>query len=170
MGQANVQEIMKRIRKEAREELSKEPISLAPKPRKRPAGEPLFTSESFRYINEHWHDWKCDAKISSHRKFLGIFIVAAKRFYAFSLWKLFFGSYIQREKQFQMHLVRFLNETVSYIDEKDGEHFGRLVDKVDDDVSAVNERTDTLYNEVLATAHELETKLRRLEKKLESNG
>lgn len=153
---------MQRIREQAKEEIAKNPESkrfIVPLSSRQAlnAGEPLITSEDLRYLNEHWHDWNSPTEISSHRKIIGPIIVRLKKFIADIIWNSFLRGYIERERQFQMRLVRFLNQSTRYIDEKDKAHFIDLASKIDSDISATNERMDLLYNEVLASAHQIES-------------
>lgn len=164
LEKVNVAEVMQRIRLQAKDELAKNPqnkrfiVPLSSRQMLNP-GEPLITSEELRYLNEHWHDWNSPAEICSHRKIIGPIVVRVKKFIADIIWNSFLRGYIERERQFQMHLVRFLNQTSRYIDEKDRAHFVDIASKVDSDISSTNERMDLLYNEVLASAHQIESNI-----------
>lgn len=155
----DIAEVMAKIRRRAKEELAKEPQKkrfVAPTQALR-AGDPLISSEELRYLNEHWHDWNNVSEITSHRKIIGPIIVRAKKFIADIIWNTFLRGYIERERDFQMRLVRYLNQVAKYVDEGDKSVRVDLINKIDSDLFANNERIDVLCSEVLATAHQIES-------------
>ncbi|MCB0360957.1 MAG: hypothetical protein KDD44_15015, partial [Bdellovibrionales bacterium] len=107
----------------------------------------VLYSEELNYLNAHWHDWSAAAEITSHRRFIGPLIVRAKRFFVDWVQKYLLKGYFERERQFQMNLVRLLNDTVRYVDRRDAEIFWQLIKKIDADVASLNERMDRLHDE-----------------------
>lgn len=120
---------------------------------------PVLYSEELNYLNAHWHDWYSPQQINSHRKFFGKLVVKIKRFITNTLWNSFLRDYVERERQFQMNLIRFLNSTARYIDARDKELFWQLVQKVDNDSRGSHERTDLLIGEVDGTLRGIEKEL-----------
>lgn len=125
------------------------------------ADTPLLYSEDLNYLNAHWHDWNVTGEIKSHRRFLGPIIRRVKRFIIDAVWELLLKEYTMRERQYQMRSVRFLNEVARYVDKRDKEIFWQLVSKIDNEVAAVNGRTDRLFDQALSTIHQVESQLER---------
>ncbi len=59
--------------------------------------------------------------------------------------------YIESEKEFTAHLVRYLNEVGKYVDERDGSCFWELVRKIDYDVTKALNRIERINDEQTAT-------------------
>lgn len=116
---------------------------------------PVLYSAELNYLNANWHNWNSSEDISSHRPVIGWFIVKSKKLVS-RLAQFFFKTYFEREREFQTHLVRFLNALVRYTDDKDSEIFWRIINKVDSDVLGVNERIDRIYDESNSTLRDTE--------------
>ena len=160
----NVEAIMARIRKDAKEfvaESGRKPIKVQPRAASEHGGKhsPVQYSEELNYLNAHWSDWAEATQITSHRKIVGPIIVRIKRFFVDLVWNYLLKGYFERERQFQMHLVRFLNQTAKYVDDRDAEIFWELVNKIDSDISGLNERVDRIYDEIIATTRSVEQDL-----------
>lgn len=163
-AQPDVEAIMSRIRREAKQfikENGRRPAEVPLRGAKERSGKasPVLYSEELNFLNAHWSDWAEATEITSHRKFVGPVIVRIKRFFVDLVWNYLLKGYFERERQFQMHLVRFLNQTARYIDERDAEIFWELVRKVDADISGLNERLDRVYDEIVATTRTVEQDL-----------
>lgn len=59
--------------------------------------------------------------------------------------------YIEAEKEFAAHLVRYLNDIGKYVDERDGAVFWELVRKIDYDVTKALNRIERINDEQTAT-------------------
>lgn len=157
----DVEALMSRIREEVKAQLKNAdrlppPFSAKKASLESSTAVPVLYSEDLKFLNSHWHDWNAAAEITSHRKFLGKLIVRVKKLLVDIVWNYVLKGYFERERQFQMHLVRFLNDTAKYIDARDAEIFWQIITKVDNDVFAVNERIDRIYDEANATLRQVE--------------
>jgi len=121
------------------------------------------------YINANWANWIAPTEISSHRPVVGPIIVRTKQFIADFLFNVVFKGYFERQREFNMNLVRFLNSTARYIDARDAEIFWQIVTKIDNDVLALNERLDRVYDEVVSTVRTLELEISKRLSKLEAD-
>ena len=161
----NVEEIMERIRREVKADAeSSKRVSMpfeAGRPQKTDSSfTPLHYSEELNYINAHWQDWVSSEEITTHRRVFGRFIVRAKRFVVDAVFQYLLKGYFERERQYQMHLIRFLNACARHVDDRDYANFWQLVAKVDNDISAVVERMDDLIDKTMATALRFAEELR----------
>lgn len=109
---------------------------------------PQFSDE-LRYLNNHWGDWNQESSFTSHRFFIGPIIAKFKRKLQAYLFSVIFGDYIERQKSFNMNLVKFCNQFSRYVDERDKQIFWETVHKLDSEVALVEERYDTLFAEVI---------------------
>ena len=116
------------------------------------AGELLY-SEELRVLNEKWAfsnsaRRKLDEGISSHRPgIIGKLIVKFKRKLAVSIWDSILKPYFDEEQEFQANLVRFLNQTSKYVDQRDASNFWELIRKIDVDVTNALERIERIRDE-----------------------
>lgn len=106
---------------------------------------PLIHTEELNYLNSSWGDWVQTEAPVSHRKFIGKFILKAKSWVVDTLWHHALGNYFERERKFQMFLVRYLNQNARYIDDRDASNFNQLNAKMDDDIRGLNSRVDQLH-------------------------
>jgi hypothetical protein len=159
-GVPDVEAIMARIREEvrrsSREDQANYPKYVPPAAEDRRPGKGLIEFEELSYLNAHWNDWSNSEELRSHRRLIGPLIVKAKQFILNVVWEHILKGYLDREKQFQMHLVRYLNESARYIDRRDSEIFWQVVQKADNDVSGLNERMDRLFDEAFVSIQKLE--------------
>ena len=166
-GVPDVNAIMAQIRAEVRKAVAEDKASypkyVPPEQSNRPAGQTLIEFEELSYLNQHWNDWSSTEHLSSHRPIVGRFIVRAKQFILNVVWQYILKGYLDRERQFQMQLVRFLNDNARYVDRRDYEIFWQLIKKIDSDVAALNERTDRLFKECLNTIEVLESRLEKVQ-------
>lgn len=172
----DVEAIMERIRREVRADSEARtrrvmPFSPVKAQGAEGAASPLLYSEDLNYLNAHWQDWYQEFPVTSHRRILGRFIVFFKKFVVENVWRYMLKEYLHQERDFHHYLVRCLNAMVRYIDSRDAEIFWQLVEKIDSDVKAVNERTDDLFEGVSAQAASVATasgdRLDRLERQEE---
>ncbi len=150
----DIDAIMKRIRAEVESEIAESGVKMPkylPPPEKLADGslEPILYSEELNYLNAHWNEWAEGDSFSSHRPLVGKLIVKCKRKLRSFLVETLFKDYFQREREFQMNLVRYLNATARYVDARDSEIFWQLVNKMDSDVTAMNDRADRLFQEAM---------------------
>ncbi len=135
---------------------------------------PLLYSEELNYLNQHWGSWAQQSEITSHRKFLGPFIVKAKKALVRVVWEYVLKDYFEAERRFQSNLVRHLNANARYTDSRIKDTFWQIIEKVDNDIEGLNRRTDNLLSisertadesrlEVKEQLTELKGKLRALE-------
>lgn len=146
--------IMKRIRAEVEAEIAESGAKMPkylPPPEKLADGslEPILYSAELNYLNAHWNEWAEGDSFSSHRPFIGSLILKCKRKLRSFLVETLLKDYFQKEREFQMNLVRYLNATARYVDARDSEIFWQLVTKMDSDVSAMNDRADRLFQEAM---------------------
>ncbi|MCC6219766.1 MAG: methyltransferase domain-containing protein [Deltaproteobacteria bacterium] len=164
--QPDVEAIMARIRGEVRERLLHDSTSFDAVNRNVPikkvgrsAVSPLLYSEELNYLNANWQHWTSTAAVTSHRKLLGPLIVRIKRFLIDAIWNYILKDYFERERKFNMHLVRFLNESARYVDTRDAEIFSQVIEKIDCDVAGLIERSDRVYDEARSTLARIENEL-----------
>ncbi|MDD2941644.1 MAG: class I SAM-dependent methyltransferase [bacterium] len=167
-GQApNVDKIMSEIRASILASCSADDSrarKVAYQPRPPKEGEraaPLIYLEELNYLNCHWGDWFTSFQITSHRPVIGKVIVRLKKFFLDLAWKYLLKDYLERERHFQSNLVRYLNATAKYVDSRDAEIFWQIVEKIDNDVSGMNERIDRLYDEATSTLRSSERGLQQ---------
>ena len=114
----------------------------------RKAGEMLH-SEDLRYLNSNYSfipTLNLDA-ITSHR--LGIIgkgNVWVKRKVLAMVWE-FLKGYFLAERDFQIHMVRYLNDFTKYVDARDGGNFWELIRKIDVDITNAIERIERIHDE-----------------------
>ena len=170
----DVESLMANIRAEAKFALSSAGCVVPGAPKNtRSAGvsggaqKSILYSNELNYLNANWHNWNSATEITSHRRFVGYFIVKAKKFFVDLVWNYILKGYFERERQFHMHLVKHLNATARYIDSRNEEIFWQLIEKIDNDISAVVERADHLFqhsvSRVRATQELLQERLSKLE-------
>jgi len=119
----------------------------------------ILYSDELNYLNANWGNWSPVEEIKSHRKFIGPIIVGFKKFVAKFLFNNLLKSYFSREHDFQMNMVRFLNKNARYIDARDSEIFWQIIQKIDNDIKSVNQRTDVLFDELYAVVETLKVQL-----------
>lgn len=126
------------------------------------AGELLY-SEDLKYINEKWaYANKARASVdqlTSHRfGIVGKLIVKLKKKLAVSIWDSILRPYFEEEKEFQSHVVRFLNSVSKYVDHRDASNFWELIRKIDIDITNALERIERVRDEQHGSlrAHEKE--------------
>ena len=143
----DVQEIMARIRSEVRGELEGVDLpnssSLSPETSAQGGLSPLIYSEELNYLNHNWGNLNHGSVITSHRPIVGPVIVFLKRVMA-KAGTYLLGDYFEAERKFNSNLVRHLNANAKYTDERLKEVFWQLVDKIDQEVTGLNSRTDSL--------------------------
>jgi len=105
----------------------------------------LIHSEELNYLNENWSSWAFQSEITSHRRVVGPIIVKIKKFFITSIWNFVLRDYFERERNFQMNLVKHLNNSAKYVDERVEKIFWQLVEKVDQDIKGLNDRVDKLH-------------------------
>lgn len=159
--EVNVDALMAKIREEVASELDSAPrVGFQPESRGETTSEsPLLYAEELNYLNAHWSNWATRTEITSHRPIVGRFIVRVKSFLVDIAWNYLLKDYFERERQFQMHLVRHLNATARYIDARVGSIFWDLVGKIDSDILELSARVDRLFDEASATTRTIELDL-----------
>ncbi len=124
----------------------------------RRAGE-LLASEELRYLNSHYgFSSRLDpASLETHRSgFIGRCIVRVKRKVLRVLRDSLLRDYLQSERDFQAHLVRFLNDVSKYVDARDASCFWELVRKIDYDSGQALERIERIADEQQASIDAIE--------------
>jgi O-antigen chain-terminating methyltransferase len=127
----------------------------------RKAGD-LISSEELRYLNaNHAYSYKLDLDwIKSHRSgIIGKLIVKAKRTAVSLVWNYFIKHYYAREREYNVNLVRFLNETCHYVDARDASIFWELIRKIDVDITRVLERIERVGDDQMAALRSAEKAL-----------
>jgi len=119
----------------------------------RRAGE-MVNSEELRYLNiNHTYPLRIELdSIKSHRFGpIGKILVFVKRKFKSMLWSQILRDYLDSERDFQAHLVRYLNDLSRYIDARDAANFWELIRKIDVDISKALERIERATDEQTAT-------------------
>lgn len=164
-GRPDVEKLIAKIEKEATDSINANGYSM---PRYFPVKASIDPQESpqysayLSYLNHHWNDWFHLVGFQSHRKFIGPIILKAKNFIQ-GVVNVIFHDYLQKEISYQENLVRYLNQSSKYVDERDAQIFWSLNEKVDSEVKAVNTRTDELFDRLACEILELKEKIARLE-------
>lgn len=146
----------------------------------------LINSSNLRHLNKALATPLVNPnQVKTHRKgIIGKIIVKIKQRFQRLFWN-FLEDYFQQEREFNSHLVRYLNENSRYVDERDGDIFWELIRKIDNDIRSVHlatsrmneetrgesyrrsedahQRINELYNQVARHSHEFSTKINDLE-------
>ncbi|WKZ56591.1 MAG: class I SAM-dependent methyltransferase [Bdellovibrionota bacterium] len=151
--------IRSRVREQASELRAKEPAFqgyVASPAGKDRGAEDLIRSEELRYLNQAY-GYAAESRpetIQSHRGgLIGRVIVSLKRRMMALLWNSVLRDYFERERDFQAHLVRYLNETSRHIAERDAAIFWELIRKIDVDITRVFERLERISSDQGAALH-----------------
>lgn len=164
----DVEALMLKIREEVAQAISSDetrwtagpmPVSANPD---RKGFSPIVCAEELSYLNNHWHSLMVQEEPSSHRPFFGKIVVRAKRFILDTVWHYLFHRYLEREKELLMNLVRYLNTNARHIDAQDYDGFWQLVKKMDNDVAALNQRMDQLFDSAAVDNAQLRKELAEL--------
>jgi hypothetical protein len=107
-------------------------------------------SDELRYINLNWNNWDQKTQYSSHRKIIGPVICFIKRKLQGLLFDVLLKDYIEREKSYQLELIRLCNKFSHYIDQRDGEIFWNTVSKMDNEFSNFERRYDSIIDSLKA--------------------
>lgn len=160
--------LMEEIRQKVKDEVSRNGsdrnVEFKPSEVKVKAGA-LLHSQDLRAINQMYtYGAQFDeSTIQSHRKgFIGRALVSLKRKLFRKLWDGLLRDYMNKEREFQASVVRFLNETARYVDARDSEIFWGLNHKVDVDVTKSVERADRLYDDFQGSLVTLKSELLEL--------
>ena len=151
----DVKTIMERIRAQAKRELAATPRRL-PKwtPPAAQLADPgivrLIELEELSYVNLHWNTWLKEAQFTSHRRLLGPLVQRLKKAARRYLCEVLLADYFAEEREYQLNLIRYLNAIAHYVDRRDGDLFWQLVEKLDSDIGAANDRVDRLYDDSTA--------------------
>ena len=154
----DVAELMKSIRADVKSQSSSADDKADSSEESSPAS--VLYSEELNYLNANWSNWAESVEITSHRKFFGPIIVRLKRAFVNLVWEHLLKGYFDRERQFQLNLVNYLNKNAKYIDKRDSDIFWELIHKVDDEVLALNERVELSQDASLATIRSLTNELK----------
>lgn len=119
---------------------------------------PLIGRPELAYLNSHWGDWAVSEEISSHRRILGPIIIGFKKFLVRTLWQSLLKGYLERERQFNMHLIRHLNDSAKYIDKHSHDLFWQANEKIDADIKTLNEKVDALFEALAGEMIEIKSR------------
>jgi hypothetical protein len=158
--------IMDRIRERVRAKASEAkgtsfvPTRPAESSGQRRAGE-LLHSEELRYLNGNYQFARLNAEaIQSHRPgLIGRVIVKCKRKILQLIWDGLLKEYFSNEREYQAHLVRFLNDIAKYTDARDAQNFWELVRKIDVDTTKAIERVERFADEAHGDVRRAEREL-----------
>ena len=136
------------------------------------SGKRIIESEELVYLNQHWGDHIFGDDFSSHRPIIGALLVKIKRKFKNFLTDKILNRYFINQREYNAHLVRFLNKFAAYVDRKDSEGYLDIVNKVDNDVVGINQRVDELIESAslykLELIRKLEFKVNQLEREIET--
>ena len=129
----------------------------------RRAGE-LLNSEELRYLNQNYASVfglrpGLD-QIKTHRSgILGRAIVSVKRKLLAVVWDSLLKQWMQQQREYQVNLLRFLNDTSKYIDARDAGNFWELIKKIDYDITGALERIERIADSSAADVRACEREL-----------
>lgn len=158
--------IRDRVRKDLKERGRETPSRVRVVEIERDPGTALIDYDELNYLNAHFHDWAQVGEISSHRRGAGRVIVWFKRKVLHTVLEYVLNGYFERERSFHIQLVRFLNANARYIDNRDYQNFWQLVEKIDRDIIALNERTDRMFDEAYTSVIALREEVAELREDL----
>lgn len=128
----------------------------------RKAGE-LVNSEELRFLNRNFTygaDVLNPARVRSHRGgIVGRVVEKAKRIVLRTAGQLLLRDYLEKEREFHAHVVRYLNDVAKYVDARDASNFWELIRKLDVDIGRVMERLDQVTDETHAGVYSSERRL-----------
>jgi len=122
----------------------------------------IIHSEELRYLNQNYaYSSRLNAeRITSHRPgVLGRMIVKFKRKLVHVIWDSLLRDYFNAEREYQSHLVRFLNDVSSQIGARGSSMFWELVRKIDVDVGKTLERIERGNDQQMAELRSTERRL-----------
>ena len=118
----------------------------------------LRNSEELRYLNGNYsfgNKLNPDT-ITSHRPWpIGPTIVFFKKQFLKVAWH-FFQDYFSAEREYNMNLLRFLNQTSKYVDERDAANFWHLISKVENELTTAKDKIDRVSDDTTASLRGLE--------------
>lgn len=158
----DVEAIMERIRAQVKQGLAgkkpRVPKFSSPAAQLMEGGaSPILYSDELNYLNANWNTWTAEQEFTSHRPVIGPLIARVKKAFRDFLWQGILKNYFDAERQYQMQLVRHLNASARYIDARDAELFWQIMRKLDNDVKALNDRMDLLFDQASAAVAALES-------------
>lgn len=129
----------------------------------RRAGE-LLHSEELRYLNQHYANVFGPRlrmeQVTSHRGgILGRAIVSLKRRILAVVWDYLLKDWVQEQRDYQVNLLRFLNDSSKYIDARDAGNFWELIKKIDYDITSALERIERIADSNTANVRASEREL-----------
>lgn len=164
----DIRAIMARIREEIKADIDEnrdKPKRFEGKPAdanvgNRKAGE-IVNSEELRFLNANYAfgpNLNLDS-ITSHRPgIIGRIIVKVKRKLLAVIWDLL-KDYFTSEREFHANLVRHLNDSSRYVDDRDASNFWELIKKIDYDVTKALERIERISDEQMASLRSSEREM-----------
>ena len=129
----------------------------------RRAGE-LLNSEELRYLNQNYATVFGPRpgldQISTHRSgIIGRAIVAVKRKLLAVVWDHLLKEWMHQQREYQVNLLRFLNDTSKYVDARDAGNFWELIKKIDYDITGALERIERIADSSSANMRASEREL-----------
>ena len=134
------------------------PVELCDVKKTSDAQQSILYAEELNYLNANWANWDSTLSVSSHRKLIGPIVVKIKRVLAQFITEFVMKGYFERERQFNMNLVKHLNASARYIEARNADSFWQLINKVDSDIQNITKRVDYLFAKSLEKNSELEAK------------
>ena len=168
----DIRALMTEIRSRVKEEATKNKDSVRPfVPKKaefenadaKKAGE-LVYSEDLRFLNLNYGysaSAPLEAIVTHRGGVLGKVIVKFKQKLLSFVWNLFAPSF-QKEREFQSHLVRYLNDVSRYVDSRDASNFWELIRKIDYDITKALDRVERIRDDVEASIASSEKRLQEV--------
>lgn len=160
----DVEALMSRIRQDVRGTLA-DAGSRIPRSPQMTAGVfdgstiPLVHSDELNFLNANWTGWITSPEFSSHRPGIGKVIVKAKYYASRFVLEVCFKGFFKRLYDFNWNVVQYCNRSARYTDSRDAQIFWQLINKLDNDIQAINDKCDLLYDEVLTTLQKIESKV-----------
>ena len=129
----------------------------------RRAGE-LLHSEELRYLNQHYAAVFGPRlrmeQVTSHRAgIIGRAIVSLKRKILAVVWDHLLKDWVHEQREYQVNLLRFLNDSSKYIDARDAGNFWELIKKIDYDITGALERIERIADASSASVRASEREL-----------
>lgn len=122
----------------------------------------IVNSEELRNINRSYAysaRMNLDA-LSSHRGgIIGKFVVKLKQRFLRMLWESILKDYLTAEREYNVNVVRFLNDVSRYIGARDSSVFWELIRKIDYDVGKALDRIERINDDQTASLRALERRV-----------
>lgn len=149
----DIEQIMGQIRNKLKSDLvaqqeaqaKYESLQVLSDPQVKKQSRDLLYSKELKYLNVN-HTFPLTvfnpAKITSHRGKIGKWIVKFKRIFVKIIWSGVLAEFLNAQKDYNAHLVRFLNDVSKFVNWRNTTNFNQLAHKIDHDLNSVYEKVE----------------------------